>query len=74
MEKKILKVPCRDCLVLSKCRQKINSVRAFEINICPMVNSYINSDEIMRKLPRYRQARVNKIRKILGYRKLKERK
>jgi hypothetical protein len=65
-----MKVPCRDCLVLSKCRQKINTIRSFEINICPMVNSYINSDEIMRRRPRYRQARVNKIRKTLRCREL----
>jgi hypothetical protein len=72
--KKIMKVPCKDCLTLAICKQKIKTIRALEIDMCPLVQNYMNSDEMIRKRPMYRRARANKVRKIFEYRKLEGRK
>lgn len=64
-----MKVPCKDCLTLAICRQRVNY---FKVALCPLIRKYINSKEMLENHPMYRAARVNKVRKQLGLKKMRE--
>ncbi len=61
-----MKCPCKDCLTLAICKGKVGTISQLEIDLCPLVEKYINSKEIMRKRPMYVRTRVNKVRIVLG--------
>ena len=69
-----MKVPCRDCLTLAICRQKIKGELNLTISFCPLLNSYVYDKKLYGKRPMYRYSRINKVRKALGLRKVSNRK
>ena len=69
-----MKVPCRDCLTLAICRQRVRGEFNLTISFCPLINSYVYDKKLFDKRPMYRYARVNKVRRALGLRKVRHRK
>jgi hypothetical protein len=64
-----MKPPCKDCLTLAICKGKVGTISQLEIDDCPLVSKYINSEEMLSKRPMYRDSRINKIRVIFGFKK-----
>lgn len=67
-----MKVPCKDCLTLAICRQKINTTRFQQVTRCPLVVKYVNDVYVLNCQPMYRRARINKVRKQLGLKKTRK--
>jgi hypothetical protein len=72
-----MKPPCKDCITIAICRVRARSIRAL-LHTCQLADNYIDPpDGVLRpgkERPMYRRTRINKIRKLLGLKKVSKRK
>ncbi len=66
-----MKVPCKECITLARCRIRAQDLLDTSVLSCPLVRKFIDPPERNMGVmyAEYRTRQVQRIRKVMGFRK-----